>query len=191
MKSHFFAYIMRMKNIKRWGLMKNTEPENIKEHSADVAYIAHMLAVIGKKIYSKDVNAEKIVMFALYHDVSEVITGDLATPIKYFNPEIKEAYKKIEDISVQKIKQFLPEGFESEYYALDGKMTAYEKQIVKAADKIAAYFKCLDELKSGNSEFSKAKDTLYRQIKELELPEVDYFLETFEDSIMLTLDELS
>lgn len=180
-----------MKYIKRWGLMKNREEENIKEHSADVAYIAHMLAAIGKNIYNENINIERVVMFALYHDVSEVITGDLATPIKYFNPEIKDAYKKIEQISVNKIKNMIPDILKSEYYALGEELTEYESVIVKAADKISAYFKCIDELKSGNSEFSKAKDTLFAQIKAMRLREVEYFLDVFSDSVMLTLDELS
>lgn len=190
MKSHFFAYLMRMKNIKRWGLMRNTEPENIKEHSLDVAFIAHALAAAGNSMFERNCNVERIVMLAVYHDVSEVMTGDMPTPIKYFDPEIKKAYKKIEAFSTERLKAMLPPELRSSYSCLDGSEDEYENAIVKAADKISAYFKCIEELNSGNREFATAKDTLFRQIKELGLPETDYFMETFAESIGLTLDEL-
>lgn len=189
MKSHFFAYLMRMKNIKRWGLMRNTEPENIKEHSLDVAYIAHAIAAIAKNVYGKDVNVKNVVMIAMYHDVTEVITGDLATPIKYFNPEIKSAYKEIEHISAQKIKDMIPNDIKSEYCCIDGG-NEYEELLVKAADKISAYFKCVEELNSGNNEFATAKNSLLKAICEFNLPEVEYFMNTFAHSVGLTLDEL-
>lgn len=189
MKSHFFAYLMRMKNIKRWGLMRNTESENIKEHSLDVAYIAHALAAIAKNIYGKSVDVKNVVMIALYHDVTEVITGDLATPIKYFNPEIKVAYKEIEHISAQKIKNMVPAQIKGEYNCLDGG-TEYEELLVKAADKISAYFKCVEELKSGNNEFAMAKESLLKAVYDFDLPEVEYFMDTFAHSVGLTLDEL-
>ena len=191
MRSHFFAYLMRMKNIKRWGLMINTESENIKEHSLDVAYIAHAIAAAGNSMFGRNCNVEHIVMLAIYHDVSEVITGDLATPIKYFNPEIKGAYKKIEEISTEKLKNMIPPEIASEYSCLSESGDEYEKKVVKAADKISAYFKCIEELKSGNREFATAKDTLLAQINEVALPEVDYFMDTLADSIGLTLDELN
>lgn len=179
-----------MKNIKRWGLMRNTEEENIKEHSADVAYIAHALAVIANRRFNANINVERTVMHALYHDVSEVITGDLATPIKYFNPEIKQAYKKLEAMSAEKIRNMLPEELAEEYTYLEDPADEHEQKIVKAADKISAYFKCLEELSSGNNEFATAQDTILRQIHECKLPEVEFFIETFADSITLTLDEL-
>lgn len=182
---------MRMKNIKRWGLMRNTEPENIKEHSLDVAFIAHALAAIGNSRFNRGCDHERIVMLAVYHDVSEVITGDLPTPIKYFDPEIKNAYKKIEAVSAAKLKNMLPEELRDAYTYLDGSEDEYENKVVKAADKISAYFKCVEELNSGNREFATAKDSLLRQIKELELPEADYFMDTFAESIGLTLDELN
>ncbi len=191
MKSHLFAYLLRMKNIKRWGLMRNTEPENIKEHSLDVAYIAHALAAIGNGKFQRNCDVKSIVMYAMYHDVSEVITGDLATPIKYFNPEIKKAYKEIESLSVDKIKAMIPEDMYAEYKYLDEPEAGYEHDIIKAADKISAYFKCVEELKSGNKEFAMAKGTLHRQIMEFNLPEVEYFMATFADSVELTLDELN
>ena len=190
MKSHFFAYLMRMKNIKRWGLMRNTEQENIKEHSLDMAFIAHALAAIAVNVYGKDVDVKNVVMLAMYHDVSEVITGDLATPVKYFNPEIKLAYKQIERVSLDKIKSMIPEEIKSHYDCLDGG-NEYEEMLVKAADKISAYFKCVEELKSGNTEFSTAKDTLLASVKAFALPVVEYFMEHFADSIGKTLDELN
>lgn len=182
---------MRMKNIKRWGLMRNTEPENIKEHSLDVAYIAHALAAIGNSLYGRSCNVEHIITLAIYHDISEVITGDLATPIKYFNPEIKNAYKKIEEVSLEKLRNMIPNEITQEYNCLYPSDNSYENTIVKAADKISAYFKCIEELKSGNHEFATAKDALLIQIHEINLPEIDYFMNTFADSIGLTIDELN
>ncbi len=181
---------MRMKSIRRWGLMHNTETENIKEHSADTAYIAHALAVIGNRVYGKNLNTESIVFHALYHDVSEVITGDLATPIKYHNDDIKEAYKAIEASASAKIQSMLPEELKADYYCLEDPEDEYERKLVKAADKISAYFKCVGETASGNNEFSRAKETILARIKEYDLPEVEYFMNTFADSINLTLDEL-
>lgn len=190
MKSHFFAYLMRMKNIKRWGLMHNTQQENIKEHSLDVAYIAHALAAIANNVYGKSVDVKNVVMIAMYHDITEVITGDLATPVKYFNPEIKRAYKELEELSAKKIKSMIPAEIAEEYACIEGG-SEYEELIVKAADKISAYFKCVEELNSGNHEFSTAAKTLLASIKAFELDEVKYFMDTFADSIGLTLDELN
>ena len=191
MKSHFFGYLMRMKNIKRWGLMRNSAEENIKEHSADVAYIAHALAAIGNAYYNRAYDVSHIVLLALYHDVSEVITGDLATPIKYFNPEIKEAYKKIETMAQRKLVAMLPPEMAQSYDCLEAGKTEEERLLVKAADKISAYFKCVEESRSGNSEFCMAQQSLLEQIRRFELPEVDYFMEPFADSVGLTLDELN
>ena len=190
MKSHFFAYLMRMKNIKRWGLMHNTQQENIKEHSMDVAYIAHALAAIANNVYGKQVDVKNVVMIAMYHDITEVITGDLATPVKYFNPEIKQAYKELEALSAKKIHSMIPQQIASEYDCINGG-DEYEELIVKAADKISAYFKCVEELNSGNREFSTAAKTLLDSINAFELDEVKYFMDTFADSIGLTLDELN
>ncbi len=189
MKSHFFAYLMRMKNIKRWGLMRNTEQENIKEHSLDVAYIAHALGAIANNVYGKDVDIKNLVMIAMYHDVTEVITGDLATPVKYFNPEIKTAYKELEKLSAGRILNMLPQEIAGEYECINGG-NEYEEKLVKAADKISAYFKCVEELKSGNREFAMAKESLLKAVHDFELPEVEYFMDRFADSIGLTLDEL-
>ena len=191
--SHFFAYLARMKFIRRWGLMRNTHPENIQEHSLQVSMIAHGLAVIGKYIFNKDIDPEKTAVFALYHDVGEVITGDIATPIKYFNPKIKSAYQEIERIARQKLLSMLPDELQEHY-----RMLFYEeesdrryREVVKAADKICAYLKCIEELKAGNQEFAKAKTAISRQLRAIEMPEVAYFMKVYVPSFSLTLDELN
>lgn len=190
--SHFFAYLARMKFIQRWGLMRNTQPENIQEHSLQVAMIAHSLALIKNKLFNGTVDPERTAVLALYHDAGEVITGDLATPIKYFNPKIKTAYDEIEGVAKQRLHQMLPEALKPDYHAI---FFAREEdrdhwELVKAADKICAYIKCLEELKAGNQEFARAEKTLEATITGLDLPEVAYFISTFVPSMSLTLDEL-
>ncbi len=173
--------------------MRNNHPENIQEHSLQVAMIAHNLAIINNEIYGGNLDANRVTTLAIYHDASEVITGDLATPIKYFNPEIKKAYKEIEQIANDKLYSMLPEKIRLAYQPIffaqeeDGEVW----QIIKAADKIAAYLKCLEELKDGNQEFSQAKESIAADIMAFGLPEVDYFMETFVPSFSLTLDELN
>lgn len=188
---HFYSYISKMKHIKRWGLMKNTEQENIKEHSFDVAVTAHALALIGNTFFNKRYDVNKIIGLALYHETSEVITGDLATPIKYFNPEIKESFKKIENIANEKLLAMLPEELEKEYRKFIMHDDAGEYVVVKAADKICAYTKCVEELKSGNREFEKAKANLYEEICAFDLLEVEYYVKNCLPSFELTLDELN
>lgn len=193
--SHFFAYMARMKHIQRWGLMRNTMMENIQEHSLQVAMIAHCLALIKNRFFDGKVNPEKVAVLAMYHEASEVITGDLATPIKYFNPEIKTAYHAIEGIAKKRLFRMLPPELQSVYaeLLLSGEEQANGPQhyeLVKAADKIAAYLKCLEELKAGNQEFSKAEKTIKAQIEGMTLPEVAYFMKEFVPSFSLTLDEL-
>ena len=190
---HFFSYMARMKHIKRWGLMRNTREENIQEHSLQTAMIAHALALIKNRMFGGNVNAERVLALAVYHEAGEVITGDLATPIKYFNPEIKTAYKLIERVAEEKLVDMLPEALKGDYESLildrdaEGELYA----IVKAADKICAYLKCVEELSAGNSEFEKAKNAIEKTIKEMDRPEVNYFMETFVPSFELTLDELN
>lgn len=193
MKSHFFAYMARMKHIKRWGIMRNTIEENIQEHSLQTAMIAHALALIKNKLFGGDVNPERIMALAVYHEASEVITGDLPTPIKYFNPKIKQEYKKIEAIASDVIWNMLPEELKPDYDVLikSQEDEAENHKIMKASDKICAYIKCIEELKTGNDGFSKAKETLEKDIKGLNMQEVDYFMDTFIDSFDLTLDELN
>ena len=190
--NNFFAYMARMKLIRRWSLMKSVTDENIAEHSAQVAQIAHAIAVIANRVYGKDVNADRITTLALYHESSEVITGDLPTPIKYYNPRIREAYKDIEGVANQKLLSMLPEELRGEYETLvDQPTDCYEHTVVKAADKLSAYIKCVEELRSGNREFAKAEAALKKEVETyLTLPEVKYFCDTFLDSFSRTLDEL-
>ena len=187
----FFAFINRMKYIKRWSLMRSVREENIMEHSQQVAVIAHALAVISNKIYNNNVSVEKVVLLAQYHEVGEVITGDLPTPIKYFNPEIKSAYKDLEKGACEKLIAMLPENLRSEYveYVMPDENTE-EYKLVKCADRLAAYLKCVEEIRAGNTEFKKAKATIGAELKNLKRLEVDYYLKEFAPAFDLTLDEL-
>ena len=189
---NFFAYMSRMKFIRRWSLMKAVNEENIAEHSAQVAQIAHSIALIAKTVYKKDVNADRIAVLALYHETSEVLTGDLPTPIKYYNPQIRDAYKNIEEIANKKLLTMLPEELRSDYSSIIiQESESYEHTIVKAADKISAYIKCAEELVSGNREFAKAEAAQKKEIeKYCSLPEVQYFCDHFLSSFSKTLDEL-
>ena len=190
--SHFFAYLSRMKYIQRWGLMHNVHVENIQEHSLQVCTIAHALAVIKNRIYKGNVNPERVVLLAVFHDASEVITGDLPTPIKYFNPKIKVAYKEIEQVANEKLYELLPDEIKPDYESVFFPAEGDEEHwiLVKAADKISAYLKCLEERKTGNQEFMRAEQMIRQAIKDMDLPEVDWFLKRFIPSMKLTLDEL-
>ena len=183
----------KMKYIKRWGIMRNAMDENIQEHALQAAMIAHALAVIKNTVYGGHVNPERVMALAVYHEVSEVITGDLPTPIKYFNPDIKKEYKKIESIANEALFKMLPDELKPAYETLiiDQTKEAENYRIMKAADKLCAYIKCIEELHAGNDAFLKAKDTIETDIKKMGMPEVDYFIETFIDSFSLTLDELN
>ena len=190
--NHFFAYMARMKLIRRWSLMKAVDDENIAEHSAFVAQIAHALALIKNKRFGGTLDADRIAVMALYHETSEVLTGDLPTPIKYYNPEIRGAYKAIESVANEKLLGMLPEELQDEYRTLVVvPEDSYEHMIVKAADKISAYIKCVEETRSGNKEFAKAKLTLKKEVDAYRKhEEVDWFCETYLDTFNLTLDEL-
>jgi 5'-deoxynucleotidase len=190
--SHLFAYLARMKFIRRWGLMHNTYPENIQEHSLRVAMIAHALAVIRNRVFQGRVIPERAAALALFHDASEVLTGDLPTPVKYFNPDISSAYRAIETLAKQKLFDMVPRELQDDYrpLLLDDDTDRGHQDLVKAADRLAAYLKCLEEMAAGNHEFSKAEKTLRQSVESLALPEVRYFLETFVPSFRLTLDEL-
>lgn len=189
---HFFAFISRMKYIARWGLMRNTQSENIQEHSLQVAAIAHALAIIRNRFYNGNVNAERTAVLAIFHDCNEIITGDMPTPIKYFSPEIKQAYKNVEDVSKKKLLTMLPEELKDEYSSLLFRDSCDDEhwKIVKAADRVSAYIKCIEEAKAGNSEFKKAGDSILKSIMAIDLPEVRYFMENFIPSFSLTLDEM-
>ncbi len=190
--SHLFAYLARMKFIERWGLMRNTQVENIMEHSLQVAMTAHALALIHNRRFGGQISPERAATLALFHDASEVITGDLATPIKYFNPEIKTAYRAIERVAKNKLVTLAPDDLQADYRSLffPGEADEEAWALVRAADKICAYLKCLEELKAGNGEFVQAEKAIKADLEKLELPEVRVFLETFVPSFSLTLDEL-
>ncbi len=190
---HFFALLSRMKYITRWGLMRNTQPENIQEHSLQVGVIAHALGLISNKYFGGNINADRIAVLGMYHDCNEIITGDLPTPVKYNNPEIKKAYKDIEEVSKNKLISFLPDELAVEYKSIlfhEENTECYEARIVKAADRISAYIKCIEEAKAGNTEFKKASESIYKDIISLKMPEVEYFMEKFMTSFFLSLDEL-
>ena len=172
--------------------MHNVHNENIQEHSLQVGQIAHSLAIIKNRLFGGDVNPDRVVTLAMYHDASEVITGDLPTPIKYFSPRIKDAYKEIEKIADERLFGMLPTEIKEDYSAIFFPVEAEKEhwQLVKAADKLSAYFKCLEELKAGNQEFREAEKVLKNTIIELEMPEVDWFVGRFVGSMQLTLDEL-
>ena len=180
-----------MKNIKRWGVMRNTQTENIKEHSLDVAVIAHALALIKNRLYGGNVDAERVMAMAVFHETSEVITGDLPTPIKYFNPEIKTAYKQIENVAVDKMMAMLPPELLDDYRPILKEHDTEEYRIVKYADKLSAYIKCIEETKSGNMEFAKAKSSIAEELSCIDAKEVKYFIENCLPGYELTLDELN
>lgn len=190
MKSHFFAYISRMRFIQRWALMRNTAPENVQEHSHQVAVLAHALAVIRNEKFGGAADPGAVAVAALYHDASEILTGDMPTPIKYDNPAIRGAYKDVEAVAERKLLNMLPEELRGIYAPILTVADPETERLVKAADKLSAYIKCVEELKAGNLEFREAAAQTRRVLEGYGLPEVAYFLKTFMDSFSLTLDEL-
>lgn len=192
-KSHFFAHLARLKLINRWPLMHNVRTENVQEHSLQVAMVAHALALIKNKFFGGTLNAERITTIAMFHDVSEVLTGDLPTPVKYYNPDIKHEYKKIEKIAENILIDMAPDAFKEDYASLiDANFhTEEEAFIVKAADVLCAYLKTLEELSAGNQEFKLAKKRLDKILKEYHSDEVDYFLTRYVPSFSLSLDEIT
>lgn len=190
MESKFFAFMSRMRFIDRWSLMRNTFRENNAEHSLMTAFIAHGLAVIENEKFGGSFDACKIGMIGAYHEASEVITGDMPTPIKYFSPEMRDAYKSVESVARETILSTLPEEFRGEY---DGVINATpeEYRIVKYADKLTAYIKCVEETANGNSEFKKAAKSIEKELRAYKSKSVDYFLDTFVPPFALTLDDLS
>ncbi|WP_294475879.1 5'-deoxynucleotidase [uncultured Intestinimonas sp.] len=190
MAHNFFALISRMRYIERWGLMRNTFQENIQEHSHMVAVLAHALAVIRREVFGGEIDPGRAAVLALYHDAPEILTGDLPTPVKYYNPEIRDAYRAVEEVSAQKLLSMLPEGLRPAYAPLLLPEEDGCHALVKAADKLAAYIKCVEELKAGNLEFRQAAQQTRQVLEESPLPEVAYFLERFLPGFHLTLDEL-
>ena len=191
MSYNFFAYISRMRYIERWSLMRNSIPENIQEHSHMVAVIAHALGIIRRDVFGVDCNPEECAAAALYHDCSEILTGDLPTPIKYYSPEIKHAYKEVEKLACDRLLETLPEEIRPSFSPfVGGEAEERLHDIVKAADKLSAYIKCIEERRAGNDEFLQAEKQTRKTLEEGGLPEVDYFLEHFIPAFELTLDEL-
>ena len=192
-QSHFFAHLARMKLIQRWPLMRSVSSENISEHSLQVAFVAHALALIKNKKFDGKLNPEHIALIGMYHDTSEVLTGDLPTPVKYYNPDIAQEYKKIEAAAEQRLLSMLPEDFQDDFapFLISGTASKEEQNIVKQADTICAYLKCLEELSAGNHEYEQAKRRLEETLEQRKSPEMDYFLTTFAPSFELSLDEIS
>ncbi len=194
----FFAFLSRMRQIARWSLMRNTVPENVQEHSHQVAVLAHALALIRNRMFDGRLNPERIALLALYHDATETLTGDLPTPIKYFSPKISEAYRDLEQVARDRILDMLPEVLREDYAQIMGENGETEEHsILKAADRLSALLKCMEEEKNGNREFHKARLSIHRRLLEMcgpegkEMPEVQYFLSHFASSFEKTLDELN
>ncbi len=187
----FYAFLDRMKYIRRWSLMRSSREENVMEHSQQVAVFAHALALIDTKICGNAPDITKTVLCAMYHECAEVMTGDLPTPIKYYNKDILGAYKDLEGRAAEKLLGMLPQELaEGLAPFVNGDPASYEYKLVKAADKLAAYVKCLEELKSGNAEFKKAKESIERELKSRKMPCVEYFMKNFIPAFSRTLDEM-
>ena len=195
----FFATISRMQYIERWALMRNSRPENLSEHALEVAVIAHVLCTIGNQRYGRDLNADRAAMLGLYHDVTEIITGDMPTPVKYHSREIRRAYHEVEDAAAQRLLLLLPEDLRDTYRGIllpekseKADQEAYLCRLVKAADKLSALIKCVEEENAGNGEFRTAKQTIQASVDEMasQMPEVSDFCRDFLPAYGSTLDEL-
>jgi 5'-deoxynucleotidase len=191
-RSHFFAYISKIRWVIRWGLKRNAIPENVMEHSWEVSTIAHVMAIIGNKRFRANYDANLVATTALYHDVSEVITGDMPTPIKYHSTGMQKAFKEVEVQAERELLSLLPDYMQSDFETLlvSSSVPDYVKKLIKGADTISAYLKCQAELKAGNSEFSKAAEDIAARLQGFNMPEVEEFLSVFVPSYQLTLDEL-
>lgn len=190
MSHSFFAYIFRMRYIARWALMRNTRTENVEEHSYEVAVLSHALSVIGRDVFHKDLDPDKTAAAALFHDAPEIITGDLPTPIKYFNPGIKTAYQQVEAVAQDKLLSMLPPELVDAYEPLVREADPEVRRYVKAADKLAAWLKCQEELKAGNAEFRRAADETLTTLRAMGMEEADWFLDRLGGAFQLTLDDL-
>ena len=191
MANEFYALMARMRYITRWGLMRNSFSENIQEHSHQVAVLAHALALIRRDILKLEgPDPDRCAVAALYHDVTETLTGDLPTPIKYHNPEIKNAYKQVERIASERLLSMLPEELRSSYQALIMEEDKQVKPIIKAADKLSAYIKCIEEQKAGNKDFDSAAEQTLTSIRSMDLPELAWFVENCLPAFSLNLDQL-
>ena len=191
MSFSFFAYLSRLKLIRRWSLMRNTQPENDAEHSLQVAMIAHALAVIARDRYAKNVEPEHVLSLAVYHDATEVMTGDFPTPVKYHNDQLRGAYHRLEDLSADRLLALLPEDMKAAFTPYMKQEKGYDHTLVKAADRISAYIKCMEEQRAGNREFDYAAENVRKSLDAIELPEVKDFLNDFLPAFDMTLDELN
>ena len=191
MSYSFFAYLSRLKLIRRWALMRNTQPENDAEHSLQVAIIAHAMAVIGRDRYGRKVNPEHVLTLAVYHDATEVMTGDLPTPVKYYSDDLRGAYRHLEKLSADRLLSLLPEELRGEYTPYLKQAAGYDRDLVKAADKISAWIKCLEEQRAGNREFDYAAENIRQALDRVAYPEVQDFLREFLPAFRMTLDELN
>ena len=187
----FFAYLSRLRLIRRWSLMRNTVPENDAEHSLQVAMIAHAVAVIARDRYGKNVDPEHVLSLAVYHDATEVMTGDLPTPVKYHNDELRSAYHRLESLSADRLLALLPEDLQPAFTPYMKQESGYEHTLVKAADRISAFIKCMEEQRAGNREFDYAAENIRDSIAAIGLPEVKDFLDEFLPAFDMTLDELN
>ena len=192
MTSSFFAFLHRMRFIKRWGLMRNTETENIQEHSLEVAFVAHKLACIKNEYFGGTVDVNKVAVMAMYHEVSEIFTGDMPTPIKYFDPKLRSLYGEVETLAQEKMLSTLPAELQAMYKPMivDAEESD-EWSLVKAADTISAFMKCVHEKNAGNDEFNEAYSSILQKLKDLHMPEVDKFLELYIPALSQSLDTLN
>ena len=187
----FFAYLSRLKLIRRWSLMRNTVPENDAEHSLQVAMIAHAIAVIARVRYNRQVDPEHVLSLAVYHDATEVMTGDLPTPVKYHDDELRGAYHRLEAMSAGRLLALLPEDLQPAFTPYMNQADGYEHSLVKAADRISAWIKCMEEQRAGNHEFDYAAENIRKSVSAIDLPEVKDFLSDFLPAFGMTLDELN
>lgn len=189
--NHFYAMLSRMKYINRWGLMRNTRNENLSEHSLEVAFIAHALGVINNEVYGGSVPAERLALLAMYHDVTEIITGDMPTPVKYYSPVIRNAYKEVEQVAKDELLTGLPENIGKHYESL--LLETEEEKIlwhyVKAADKLSALIKCIEEQQMGNSDFADARASIEQSLEKMNMPEVQYYIREFLPAYKMTIDK--
>lgn len=190
--SSFFAMLSRMKYVNRWGLMRNTIPESLSDHTMDVVMIAHALTVIGNLYYDRNLDENRVALLAAFHDAPEILTGDMPTPVKYYDPEVKNAYDKVEEAAKEKMLASLPEKLQVHYAGIlnaEGETDQILHRYVKAADKISALIKCIEEEQMGNQDFIQAKESTLRIIQDFQMPEVDFFLDHFMPGYYRTLDE--
>ena len=187
----FFAYLSRLRLIHRWSLMRNTVPENDAEHSLQVAMIAHAIAIIARDRYGKDVDPEHVLSLAVYHDATEVMTGDLPTPVKYHSDELRGAYHRLEELSADRLLALLPEDLQPAFTPYMKQASGYEHTLVKAADRISACIKCMEEQRADNRECDYAAENIRDSIAAIDLPEVKDFLTDFLPAFDMTLDELN